>query len=142
MMNPLLERFSDYYRELKRESVADLGQIYREDVEFCDPVHCINGLEQLKSYFAATMLNVDYCAFDISELIEQEDRAVAIWTMSLRHPSLKRGKTIEVPGASHLHFHDRIYYHRDFFDLGAMLYENIPVLGGTVRFIKSKMAAE
>jgi ketosteroid isomerase-like protein len=141
-MNPLLERFRDFYRELERDSIANLGEIYRQDVEFCDPVHCIQGLDALRDYFAATMQNVEYCAFDISEFVEQEDRAAAVWTMRLRHPKLKHGATIEVPGASHLHFDQRIYYHRDFFDLGAMLYEHIPVLGGAVRLVKGKMAAD
>jgi limonene-1,2-epoxide hydrolase len=138
-MNPLLDQFREFYRELDQSSIAGLGQIYRDDIEFCDPVHCTQGLAQLQRYFASTMQNVDYCAFDIADMVQQDDSAVAVWTMRLRHPRLQRGETIEVPGTSHLRFDQRIYYHRDYFDLGAMLYEHIPLIGGAVRSIKRRM---
>ena len=46
------------------------------------------------------------------------------WTMFLNHPKL-RGETVRVEGASYLRTRNgKVYYHRDYFDLGAMLYEN------------------
>ena len=43
-------------------------------------------------------------------------------------------------GASHLRLADnRIAYQRDYYDLGAMLYEHIPLLGGAVRAVKARL---
>ena len=41
-------------------------------------------------------------------------------------------------GVSKLEFNEKIYKHQDFYDLGAMLYEHIPVLGSLVKIIKTK----
>jgi len=32
-----------------------------------------------------------------------------------------------------------VTYHRDYFDLGALIYERVPVLGGLIRGIKGRM---
>ena len=62
------------------------------------------------------------------------------WTMFLRHPKLRSGETIRVEGASYLKTRNgRIYYHRDYFDMGAMLYEHLPLLGRVVNTIKHKL---
>ena len=47
------------------------------------------------------------------------------------------GEVIRVEGASFLKVrNNRIYYHRDYFDLGAFVYENVPMLGSIIKRIK------
>lgn len=51
----------------------------------------------------------------------------------------QRGKTVEVEGISHLRILDgRVRYHRDYFDAGQLLYENLPVVGGVIRWVKEQ----
>ena len=59
--------------------------------------------------------------------------------MLLQHPKLNSGKIFSVPGVSIIRYEDKIYSHRDYFDLGAMLYEQLPLLGGLIRMIKRKL---
>ena len=60
--------------------------------------------------------------------------------MFRNHPSLRAGDTIRVEGASYLRTHNgKIYYHRDYFDMGAMLYEHLPLLGRIVQRIKKRL---
>jgi len=33
-----------------------------------------------------------------------------------------------------------VIYHRDYFDMGAFVYENIPVLGSVVRYTKKRLS--
>ncbi|MBW6508769.1 MAG: hypothetical protein K0A94_04400, partial [Desulfuromonadales bacterium] len=65
------------------------------------------------------------------------------WVMHLRHPRLNRGAEVEVPGISYLHIaaDGRVDEHRDYFDLGALLYERLPLLGPLVRAVKRRFAA-
>ena len=141
-MTDLMQRFSNYYSELTVDSPQQLGQLYRDDIEFCDPAHCVSGLAELRNYFTATMQGVELCAFDISDIKESGDSAFVTWTMRLQHPKLNGGRLISVPGVSHVRFdQELIFYHRDYFDLGAMLYENVPVLGGLIRGIKKRMSS-
>lgn len=38
-----------------------------------------------------------------------------------------------------IRFTDRIFYHEDFYDLGAMIYQHVPVLGRIIRFINQRI---
>ena len=44
-------------------------------------------------------------------------------------------------GVSQLQFGEKgIYYHEDIYDMGALIYENIPLFGGGVRWLKQRLA--
>jgi hypothetical protein len=46
-----------------------------------------------------------------------------------------------VQGSSHLKgVGDKVVYHRDYLDLGAMLYEQLPLLGRVIRSLKNRAA--
>jgi hypothetical protein len=61
--------------------------------------------------------------------------------MNYCHPFLSKGKEVEVSGTSHIQGdEDKVRYHRDFVDLGAMLYEHIPFVGKLIAFIKRRAA--
>ena len=57
----------------------------------------------------------------------------------ITHPRLNRGNEFSVAGVSIIKFNDKIYSHRDYFDLGAMLYEQLPLFGSMTKFIKRKL---
>jgi hypothetical protein len=57
--------------------------------------------------------------------------------MYLRHKRINGRREIQVEGISHLYIDcGKVNYHRDYFDAGQMLYENLPLLGGIIRKIK------
>src|SRR6056297_468949 len=138
-----LERFLDTYQRLNRNNLDLLGAIYSEDVRFSDPAHSLNGLPALCDYFAELYANVDTITFDFAEPHVSGDQVFVQWRMRLRHPRLNRGGEVEVPGISCLHFADdgRVDDHRDYFDLGVLLYEQLPLLGSLVRAVKRRFAA-
>ena len=59
--------------------------------------------------------------------------------MKFSNPALAGGKMITLRGITQIRFTDRIYYQEDFYDLGAMLYQHIPVLGAIIRFVNSRV---
>ena len=61
------------------------------------------------------------------------------WTMSLKHPRLNGGDPVIVPGSSLIRFREKVFYHRDYFDGGAMLYEQLPFIGMVIRAIKARV---
>ena len=63
------------------------------------------------------------------------------WIMSYQHPKLAAGRSIDVAGISHIRFEEKIFYHRDYYDLGEMLYEHIPLYGWITRRLKARLAA-
>lgn len=139
-MQPILNQFNDFYQQLDANNLGGLTGLYSADVTFCDPVHCLHGLTDLQQYFEQLMQNLDDCRFDIEHTLEQDGEAYVRWIMVFHHPRINKGEAVSVPGISHLKFDQQIYYHRDYFDLGAMLYEHLPLLGTVIRKIKSKLA--
>ena len=128
------------YQQLNKYNLDLLDGIYHQDVVFEDAAHRIEGWPELKRYFSALYSNVDCCHFDIQSHQQQGDAGFITWIMNLQHPKLQRGRSIYVHGVSHLKFdQNKVIYHRDYFDLGEMLYENLPLLGSVIRTIKQRL---
>ncbi|WP_260258750.1 nuclear transport factor 2 family protein [Vibrio intestinalis] len=131
---------SELYKQLDGEHLHLLEEIYHPDVVFEDAAHRIEGRESLYHYFETLYLNVNKCVFHISETHQSGDKGFIVWVMELQHPKLNGGDAISVHGVTHLSFADKqVIYHRDYFDLGEMLYEQLPLLGGVIRAIKRRL---
>ncbi|GIU04308.1 nuclear transport factor 2 family protein [Shewanella morhuae] len=138
--NPLVDNFIELYQALNKNNLHLLGQVYGDDIIFTDPMHQISGLELLTQYFAKLYENVQHIQFEIKEVQQSDSQASLFWQMQYRHPKLNRGQLIRVDGMSQLKFNDKIYFHRDYFDLGQMLYEQVPCVGGVIRLLKTRAA--
>lgn len=138
-MRTVVDRFTETYQQLNAQSMGLLKDLYGPDVLFQDPFRRITGLPALTEYFAELYRHVKSVSFRFEETVVQGNSAMLVWTMALAHPRLNHGALITVPGASHIRFQDKVTYHRDYFDGGAMLYEQLPVIGMIVRTIKERM---
>ena len=138
----ILEKVIDVYENLGKNSLDGLTTLYTKDVYFEDPAHAIQGISALTDYFEKLFDNVENCQFRFHNSLCQGDKLFLCWTMTLQHKSLKGGQKIFVEGASLLKVrHHQVYYHRDYFDLGSMLYENLPILGSLIRRIKKGLSS-
>lgn len=131
--------FISLYSELDRSTLHRLPEIYSNDIQFIDAVHQIDGLPMLTEYFQHLYENILNCQFHIHHVIENDNEASLFWTMEYSHPKIGKGKCISVDGTSHIKFNERVYYHRDYLDMGQMLYEHLPVLGSALKLIKKRM---
>lgn len=143
MTKPLwLENFIAVYERLGTDNLVALDKVYHHDVTFLDPMHKVEGLEQLLGYFDGLYENVLECSFHIDNCFAIDEYAAVYWTMTYRHKQLNGAKPIVVEGHSMLKGKDnKVVYHRDYLDVGAMLYEHLPVLGFMVRKIKQRAGA-
>jgi hypothetical protein len=89
-------------------------------------------------------VNVKTIKFEFSQFIESSDTIVGIWKMTLVTDKLNSGEPIVVDGNSVIRFDSsgKAIYHRDYFDMGAFIYEHIPMVGFVVKKIKNRMKAE
>lgn len=144
MLETPVHQLADFYRSFTYEDIAQLGKIYADDVQFIDPVHKMNSLNELSDYFASLVKNVKSCQFIVSEpqiMASSENQAILTWEMIFAHPKLGNGKEVSVEGISHLKWDEKITYHRDYYDLGAMIYEHVPMMGYVVGVLKKRLAA-
>jgi ketosteroid isomerase-like protein len=122
--------------------LAELEHLYSVDVCFEDPAHAIQGRIALMNYYRKLLQGLDSCQFRFHRSVVNGTDLFLSWTVTFTHPRLNGGQLVRVEGASYLRTrHGRIYYHRDYFDLGALLYENLPLLGRLILRIKSGLGA-
>lgn len=133
-----METFLQMYQNLNRDNLDTLASVYRQDVHFIDPAHEIHGLDQLTTYFTALYAHIDSISFSFGAPMVEAGSGYVSWEMTFRHSRLAGGKPVTVSGVTHLRFDEqkRVYYHRDYFDLGAMIYEHVPLLGRLVSTLK------
>ena len=138
----LQERFNGFYQTLDLESLQGLGQIYHSNVTFADPVAVHQGRLALDAYFRKLLRGCEQCSFVIRDQIFGDSQGFVNWTMTFSSPRLNGGQPIDVDGSSVLAIRDdRIEFQRDYYDMGAMVYEQLPILGAIVRYIRGRMAA-
>lgn len=135
-----LEKFVFVYQSLNKHNLGQLGSIYADDVRFIDPAHEIHGWSDLHAYFERLYSNINSCEFVIHNQVITGETAFLNWTMNFSHPKLERGKQRRLSGCTRLLIKDgRVVEHQDYFDMGAMIYEALPLLGRIIRKIKTAL---
>lgn len=138
MSHSLIENFKSLYGDLVRADLSQLDQVYAADIIFKDPIHEVQGLVPVQDYMFAICSDLDHCKFEYLDELIGENSAYIKWIMHFRHPKLGK-RLISVRGATHLNFDSKITYHEDLYDMGAMLYEQLPLLGPTTRWLKRRL---
>ena len=136
----LIERFKDFFRVLHDADLSQLRDIYADGIVFRDPVHQIRGLVELEDYFTSMCADLSDCRFEYLDELTSDDAAYVKWMMHFKHPRLGN-RLISVRGVSHLKLGDKIEFHEDFYDMGAMLYDQLPLIGNVTRWLKLRLAS-
>lgn len=134
-----LAQFQKLFNNLSASNLDDIRKVYSSDIRFQDPFSTVEGIEDLAEYFAGAYANVISCTFDFGEPVINGRDVCIPWIMRLRHRRIRNGHQVNVEGISQIIIHGgKVTSHRDYFDLGQLLYENLPVLGRAIRWIRSQ----
>ncbi|MBM6550993.1 nuclear transport factor 2 family protein [Marinomonas ostreistagni] len=136
----LIERFKAFYKDVKHPKLDVIGDMYSSDIKFRDPVHQIEGMDELHAYLSNMCDNVESGRFEFLDQLIGPDTAYIKWNMYFRHPKLGK-ETHVVRGVSQIQFNERIYYHEDIYDMGQMIYEHVPVVGWAVTKLRKRLSA-
>ncbi len=133
-----IEKFINDINSIDNENAKNvLSEIYTDDVVFIDPVKSISGLNELTQYFEDLYQSVASCHFTLTSHLADSHRYTLEWIMHLQHKKISKNQIIEVNGASFIEFKDeKVCYHRDYYDLGALVYEHIPILGSVIKKVR------
>lgn len=136
----VLDDFTDFYKDLRADKLGRLSAIYHQEIVFTDPVGSHVGLNTVHDYFKHLLETTQRCEFQIHNIANSSDCAFVRWMMILEHPKLAGGKEINLDGVSELKIENNlIVAQTDFYDMGAMFYEHIPVLKSLIRIVKNKI---
>ncbi|WP_281556335.1 nuclear transport factor 2 family protein [Thalassomonas sp. RHCl1] len=139
LMPVWLDKFITIYQSLCADNLEILAELYHQDIIFQDPVHAIKGIQELSAYFDRLYQNIFYCRFRITQIVQDGNQAAVYWQMEFAHKRLNQGRQIQVEGHTLLMGkEDKVIYHRDYLDLGQMIYEHIPLLGRLILWLKAR----
>lgn len=138
-MNKRVNLIQKIFNEFDGKNLNLLNDFYSQDIVFQDPLHKVEGFSSLQNYYAKIYKNVQSIRFDFQKFVSQDDEVVGFWTMSLKAKGLNQGALFEVQGVSVFIFNseNKVKYHRDYLDLGEMVYEKIFGLGFVIKKIKT-----
>ena len=135
-----LVRLVDYWQTLTPASVNELPTLYAADAYFRDPFNDVTGIEKIQHIFADMFVRLDAPKFEIIETIEESHGAFLIWDFTFRIKALRPEQNRRIHGTSHIRFapNGLVQYHRDYWDAAGELYEQLPLVGILIRFLKKR----
>jgi len=142
MSNNYPELIEQFFNALRRDSLHLVAKFYAVDARFEDPLGVLQGAAAIEAYYANLYQNVSMIRFDFGKILVEGDRSAAPWIMHLAATKLNAGKEIAVAGISMFEFDplsSQARYHRDYFDMGAFVYEHIPILKHAIGVVKSRL---
>ena len=137
----LVSRVVEAYQNLDPTKLEEVATLYTSDIYFEDPTHGVQGRSAVLAHFSKTFKKLQGCSFNFHRTVSDGADIFLAWTMTAKHPKVLKGKVVRVEGASYLKTRNgKIFYHRDYFDMGSLLYEHLPFLGRIIQKIKRRVA--
>lgn len=136
-----VKRVVDYWQTLSAARVSAISEVYTEDAYFRDPFNEVTGVDKLKHIFSDMFVRLHEPKFTITETIHQDNRVLMVWDFTYRIKTLKPELGRKIHGSSLIRFgaDGRVNYHRDYWDAAGELYEQLPLVGGLMRWLKRRM---
>ncbi len=132
-----LDNVVQFFETISPATVAQLSQIYTDDVFFKDPFNEVRGIAAASHIFEHMFEQVDAPRFVVTTSVLQGDDAFLTWDFLFRMKRFARDEQC-IRGATHLRFaaDGRVCMHRDYWDAAEELYEKLPLLGAMMRGLK------
>ncbi|MFT6094121.1 MAG: steroid delta-isomerase-like uncharacterized protein [Pseudohongiellaceae bacterium] len=128
------------YQSLSDGDMAPVEALYADDIYFEDPTQGTQGKAALMRHIDQTFSNISNFNFKSHRMLTSDVDVFISWTQIFNHRKLAGGKTLRVEGSTYLKTRDgKIYYQRDYFDLGAVVYENLPIIGPIIKILRSRL---
>ena len=137
-----LDRFADLVAEMSPERIrAKAGGVYAAEAYFNDTLKELVGADAIEEYLAHSMEATESVRVAVDDISSANGDYYVRWTMDIRFKNYNQGRIARSVGISHLRFdtEGKIILHKDFWDAAGGLYEYLPVLGGVMRWIKSRL---
>jgi steroid delta-isomerase len=137
--DPRMRRVVAFYEGLQPADLARLDTVYTADARFRDPFHDVQGLPALRAIFERMFRDLASPRFELLDGVVAGDRGFLTWNFHAR----LRGRAVRIHGGSWLEFapEGRVAVHRDYWDAAQELYEQLPLIGSLMRWLRRRAAS-
>ncbi len=124
-----------YFESLSPQSLAQLPSMYADGAEFRDPFNTVRGLPAITAVYRHMFEALEGPRFTVLGDFAGAGGHVLLWDFEYR----LRGVPHVIRGTSHLQLaaDGRIAVHHDYWN-AAELYEQVPVLGAFMRWLRRR----
>lgn len=133
-------RVQRYFDGMTVDSVrAQTGSVYAPRGYLNDTLVGIDGADRIEAYFAHTMERARLLKVEFLERAPAGTDWYVRWRMTVAADGLNGGKEVVTYGVTQFRFDadGRVLIHKDFWDSGTGLHEQLPVVGGAVRRVRA-----
>ena len=125
-----------WYESLTPTSLDNIDQYYTEEAYFKDPFNEFSSRNKIKDIFLHMFENSENPYFKFIDVVEAKDSLFITWDFFLTI----KGSEYKIHGSSFLKISDdkKIYYHRDYWDVGEELLLKIPIIKTFYSALRSK----
>ncbi|RZU99180.1 nuclear transport factor 2 family protein [Spiribacter vilamensis] len=136
-----LERYGEFFAGMQPADLDRLDDVFVDNARFRDPFNDVEGIAAIRAVFEHMYANCAEARFEVLESVGEDDIGYLRWRFHFR---LKRDKAARRPvdGVSRIVLADdgRVREHVDYWDAAGELYEQFPVIGGLMRWLRSRLA--
>ncbi len=135
-----LQRIAVLFESFGPQDLPRLGDYYREDAAFKDPLNEVRGIEAIRTVYRHMFDAMDAPRFVVTHRLANGADCVLLWEFRFVLRAYPKKGTLTMHGVSHLLLDadGRIAVHRDYWDAAEEVYEKIPVLGALMRWLKRR----
>lgn len=134
-----------FFNTLTKDTLDILKKFYHHEAVLEDPIGKHQNLDKITRYYKLMYQNIKMIRFDFEKGISHGNTICLFWEMNFKNSKLKSGELVKVKGCSKIVFDPNtqlVMYHRDYFDMGAMVYEHLPIYGYITRKIKKSFKSD
>jgi steroid Delta-isomerase len=135
-----LDRVQTYFRSVTPASVAaGTAATYAPAAYLNDTVAAVDGALAIERYFAGSARRTQAFGVEFLDTARTGTDYYVRWKMTVVADGLNDGAPVLTYGVTQFRFDSdgRVLIHKDFWDAGTGLYEQLPGIGGIIRRIRS-----
>ena len=131
------DAYVEFFENLTPESLGEIGDVVADGVRFTDPFNDTAGIEPMRAIFEKMFRDAVDPKFNVLHAAFDGDVCLLNWTFVGR----SRIGDLSIDGMSSIRFDDtgRVIEHVDYWDAGASVYQQLPLIGPVIRFIRKRL---
>ncbi|AGY91378.1 hypothetical protein SPICUR_01795 [Spiribacter curvatus] len=136
-----LQRYGEFFAGMQPTDLDRLDIVFVENARFRDPFNEVEGIAAIRAVFEHMYANCAEARFEVLESVGGERVGYLRWRFHFRLKRDRR-KRRPVDGVSRVVLAEdgRVREHIDYWDAAGQLYEQFPVIGGLMRWLRSRLA--
>ena len=141
-MSGVVDSYVSFWQCLSPERLDELSAHYTPDIHFRDPFNDIRGTEALRALFEHMYQQLDDVRITVDEVTGHPPVVYLRWRFAFRLAGQRRERD-PIEGVSRVVFSPdgRVSEHVDYWDAAGQLYNQFPVVGALMRWLRRRLAA-